>query len=147
MVDLMPTMLELAGITNTVKDRADWEGTSFAGMLRDPRAVGFKNSTFSQFQRCGQPTKGYPFKITDPCTAKSEGNSQPQKFTFMGHSIRTEQYRYTLWFAWDQKNLVCEWDKQVGEELYDHTGDMEPDIDSSFEQDNRAADPSLARVK
>lgn len=45
----------------------------------------------------------------------------------MGYSLRTEQYRYTEWPAW-QINEGPQWDSLAGVELYDHSVDPKEDI-------------------
>ena len=58
-----------------------------------------------------------------------------------GYSIRTLQWRYTLWLKWDGANKrVAGWgvDFIVGEELYDHEGDDGMDTDK-YENENVAA--------
>lgn len=45
----------------------------------------------------------------------------------MGYSLRTEQYRYTEWPAW-QSTEGPQWDTLAGVELYDHSIDPREDI-------------------
>jgi iduronate 2-sulfatase len=143
MIDVMPTALELMGLTETVRDRQEWDGVSFGGLLADPSKRVWKNATFSQYQRCGAPEEGFTFAITDPCEYVPTS-----EFRFIGHSIRTDEsssigaWRYTVWVKWDPSKLRPQWDEVVGEELYSHDGDAEPDIDASFERVNVASEPS-----
>jgi len=75
------------------------------------------------------------------------------EFRFIGHSIRTDEsssigaWRYTLWIKWDPSKLRPQWDEVVGEELYNHDGDAEPDIDASFERVNVESEPSARGKK
>ena len=51
-------------------------------------------------------------------------------FAAMGYSIRTDQYRYTIWLGWDgAQRAIASWDAVHGEELYDHDGDDGMDTD------------------
>lgn len=69
-VDMMPTLLDLAGLPTP----ADVEGTSFAPLLRNPRQP-WKSAAFSRWRRIvgGEP--------------------------LMGDSVRTRRYRYTEWVS------------------------------------------------
>lgn len=41
--------------------------------------------------------------------------------TYMGYSIRTDDWRYVVWVPWNTDTFSAEWDKPWGgEELYDH---------------------------
>ena len=48
---------------------------------------------------------------------------------------------------WDGTALRPKWNAAVGEELYHHRGDTEPDIDVRFEQANLAGDDALVSTK
>ena len=43
-------------------------------------------------------------------------------FDWMGYSVRSSRWRYTLWVAWNRTALAPIWDSVEGEELYDHLG-------------------------
>lgn len=137
MIDMFPTAMDIMNLTDSVKDRTDWDGSSFMKLLQQPNLTAWKNETFSQYPRCGSPKNGFPVDITNPCTKTS-------KFAAMGYSIRTDEsssvgpWRYTLWFEWDAKRGVPLWDQVKSEELYDHLGDTSPDTDGSFEMTNWA---------
>ena len=94
LVDLYPTLAELAGLPPSVPV----DGVSLAPLLQDPAAV-----------------------VKD--AARSVTLRVPPD---LGHSLRTERWRYTLW-------------PDGSQELYDHRAD--PD-----ERQNRAADPGQAAV-
>ena len=128
--------------------RTRWDGTSFLPLLASPRTKYWKNATFSQYQRCGAAADGFTFEVTNPCEFV-----KPADFTYIGHSIRTDEssslgaWRYTLWLEWDGTALRPKWNAAVGEELYHHRGDTEPDIDVRFEQANLAGDDALVSTK
>jgi len=154
LVDLMPTTLDMMGLKEMVHDFNELEGTSFFPLLENPSiaATAWKNATFTQYPRCnGTESTGkagggsllpWEYPTNNPCTGvSSEG------FEAMGLSIRTLQWRYTLWLRWDAEKLAPIWDgKNVGEELYDHDGDLGDDTDK-FENINLATSQEHANIK
>ena len=44
-------------------------------------------------------------------------------FDWMGLSVRDPEWRFTLWLEWDGVALAPLWEREVGAELYSHTGD------------------------
>jgi iduronate 2-sulfatase len=97
-LDLYPTLTDLARLPKT----RGLQGRSLRPLLRDPRAA-WNHPAYSQVQR-------------------GSGG-----MTFMGYSVRTEQWRYT------------EWDGgKAGVELYDEAADP-------VERRNLAADPRYAK--
>ena len=130
-VDLFPTTLYLFNITQRVTDAPQLEGTSFMPLLLAPNTdpAAWKNATFTQYPRCAGVEKEEPwdFPSDNGCTSVDS-----TKFDAMGYSIRTDNYRYTLWVKWDgAKKKVAGWTgaNVVGEELYDHHGDDGMDTD------------------
>jgi uncharacterized sulfatase len=88
LVDVYPTLAELCGLPAP----ESLEGTSFAPLLENPDRV-WKKAAFTQVSRGGALVAT---RKLDP--------------TKMGHSVRTERWRYTEWHTGDA-------------ELYDHDGD------------------------
>lgn len=86
-VDVYPTLTELAGLPA----RAELEGTSFAPLLEAPDRP-WKTAAFSQYPR------------------NVEGVGP-----VMGHSMRTDRYRFTEWRGTEKDFLA--------RELYDHEAD------------------------
>jgi arylsulfatase A-like enzyme len=86
-VDVYPSLCELAGLPAPTA----LEGTSFVPLLKTP-AKPWKKAAFSQYPR----------------TAEGVG-------PVMGHSMRTDRYRYTEWRG-SQKEFLAR-------ELYDHQND------------------------
>ena len=101
-VDIYPTLSELAGLPLP----EHLEGTSFMPLLADPK-LPWKSAAFSQYPR-------------------SSGGKN-----LMGYSMRTKNYRFTLWV--DRKNHS----KVAATELYDHRIDPQ-------ENQNIAAKPENA---
>ena len=158
MVDLMPTLLELTGLT--IRDAAELEGVSLVPLLQLSRAPGqarraldaaahWKNATFTCYPRCCGPHGWHggcnatnAFDTSNQCTTTASSD-----FFAMGYSIRSVDWRYTRWMVWDGASLSPLWDNVVGEELYDHRGDVAAfDIDH-FENVNLVTDESLKEVR
>lgn len=64
----------------------------------------------------------------------------------MGYSCRSDQFRYTEWFEWNNATLAPRWNHSVGTELYNHTGDYGADMDVATPTRNLATDPGLGPV-
>jgi len=96
-VDIYPTLCELAGlpIPNHL------QGLSAVPLMEDP-SRNWKSAVFNQFLREGIWVA-------------------PDGVEYMGYSMRTEQYRYTVWMNWESKEYVAH-------ELYDHQADPEENV-------------------
>jgi iduronate 2-sulfatase len=110
LVDILPTVAELAGIS--LPEGETFDGTSLVPLLVKEEAT-IKNAAFSQ----------YPRRVTDP-TAPWKANSiihhDRTGFTHMGYSIRTVDWRYTEWVTWNGTLLKPIWEPVAARELYDH---------------------------
>jgi arylsulfatase A-like enzyme len=91
-VDIYPSLCELAGLP-IPKGLA---GKSMVPLLNDPKAE-WKPAAYSQYLREG-------------------GWRGPDGITYMGYTVRTEQFRYVEWYNWDTHQLAAR-------ELYDHRTD------------------------
>lgn len=156
LVDLYPTLAELAGIPLPTGELGeDLGGQSLAPLLDDPTSS-VKDVALSQFARCWQNNTGHdPNQYGGPGdetnhTVSWESMSDCHwvargSIDYMGYAIRTEQYRFTQWFAWDGDKLAPKWDSLVGTELYDHTQDRGTAADIGlWENRNLANDPDRA---
>lgn len=47
----------------------------------------------------------------------------------MGYTVRTPDWRYTLWVVWNNVTLTPNWDGPKAEELYNHTNDDSSSFD------------------
>ena len=96
LVDLFPTLCELAGI-----EKPDYmQGTSFVPLIKNP-TLSWKRAAFSQFHR--RPR------------VSADGKR------YMGYSINTEKYHYIAWYSWDHQRGAR--GELKGIELYDRTND------------------------
>ncbi|WP_417745598.1 sulfatase [Rosistilla oblonga] len=93
LIDLYPTLAQLAGISDDLPRRL--EGTSLAPIFEDPKAS-VKQAAFTQHQ---QPFYG-----------------NPSNWKAWGCSMRTDRWRYTRWTAIDSGDVIAR-------ELYDHDND------------------------
>ncbi len=147
LIDIFPTLSSLAGLPPPT----DVDGLDFSSLF-DMEAlrvsVGDENSNvqvrgarqvvtqrrdaaFHQFPACNTPS----FNST-----RRQCNYTPaSEFNFMGYSIRTKEWRYTLWLAWDRELLEAKWDGDYADELYDHKGDDSSEF-GKYEQINLAAE-------
>ena len=100
-VDLYPTLLDLAGI-----DVAPYlQGTSFVPLMKYPN-LKWKPAVFSQFHR--------------------RPNHNPAKERYMGYSMTTELYHYIEWHYWDDKTKLP--GKITDVELYNRKEDPQENV-------------------
>ena len=104
-IDIFPTLCDLAG----VKIPAILDGKSLMPLMKN-LAASVKEFAVSQYPRSGATAENERLGYADP--------------NAMGYSIRTKQYRYTIWMSNGyrsnkpfDKNLV------IGTELYDYKND------------------------
>ena len=66
----------------------------------------------------------------------------------MGYTVRTDEWRYTAWFPFDDVAIVpvTNGGPSLGRELYDHRGDTGLWLDFPGENVNLASDPAYAQV-
>ena len=121
-VDIFPTLCELAGLP--IPDHLD--GKSLVPAMKDPKVM-IKEFAVSQYPRTN-------FKVETERLGYSDGE-------FMGYSLRTEQYRYTLWMK-DNFRSTKPFEKElvVASELYDYKTDP-------LETLNVAGDPEYASTR
>ena len=119
LVDIMPTLIELAGLPafdHEKKGEPALQGRSLAPLvLRTEtnsvdrqRAVGF-NASYSQYGRSRCPTDLFVPRCQD-----SEEPSQK----YIGYSVRTSTHRYTRWVVASVDGTPS-WMNVIGEELYE----------------------------
>lgn len=146
-VDLMPSLIELAGLrlpsTTTTGPDSNLGGSSFAPMLRSGNTSGFKRYAFTMYPRCNCT---YELDTIQQVGVTGNGSCPDEyrtvashekgwvggtnmhaclytpaaDFNWMGLSVRSVSFRYTVWLEWDGAALAPVWAREVGEELYDH---------------------------
>ena len=148
MVDIMPTLLDFAGILPSIAITEALDGSSLKPLLLATAAIGVaasarfmnsdrslltaqpplevwnKNYSFSQYPRCMNST----LVNVPPYTANRDAccGHPADEFTHMGLSIRSSEWRYSLWARWDGTRcapmIAPGMEEDDGEELYDHRG-------------------------
>jgi len=131
-VDLYPTVAALAGLPPP----ADVDGTDLSPLIGAKGSWATKAAVYSEYPRCPKDIST-PWDDTTSCV-----HTQRTKFTSMGYSVRTSDFRYTVWLYWDGAKLQGDFTRDpIGVELYDHAADVESDFDA-FENKNLAGDPA-----
>jgi arylsulfatase A-like enzyme len=109
-VDIYPTLVELCGLPQP----KHLDGKSFVPLFEDPSRA-WKPAAFSQYSR----------KV-------------PGIGTAMGHSVRTERYRYTEWKV-PEKGII-------GHELYDHRTDPDENVNLADQPEQAATLQELSAL-
>ena len=120
LVDLMPTIADLAGIDvqSIVKNETKLAGVSLKEFIYKDDPVITKNASFSQYPRA-------PRNMKIPYAHNGIDHKNRSKFKVMGYSVRTADWRYTEWRLWNNKTLSGKWDvTPIGIELYDHRNEV-----------------------
>ncbi len=152
LVDLFPTLAALAGLP---PPPALWAlpGVDLSPALRGAPLP--KAAAFSQITRCWNCSAAYAgedaqcqwdaaadgARFAVPCALAPRA-----AFDAMGVSVRTAQWRYSVYCAWDGARLALQWANCSSEQLYDHRGDgagFAPDR----EVENLAGRPAYAGVQ
>jgi hypothetical protein len=132
-------------------------GKSLVPLLRDPRGGHVvKDFAMTQIPRCcsqnckDQDLNKVEWFKWEVCRGGNWEWNDMNERTYMGYSLRTDQWRYTVWVPWSTKAFAPLWDQPLGgEELYDHR-DPRCNEKGNFdlcETRNLATEGSLAGVK
>jgi arylsulfatase A-like enzyme len=139
-VDIYPTLAAAAGLPAPAAGAGDpgalVEGDSAAPLLSDP-AREWKNAAFSQYARCDKDEATGVYK-------RCSGDPM-ESIQAMGYSARTQDWRYTEWFAFDNATSKADMSVTLAVELYDHAADEGDDMDA-YDQVNVGGDPENAAV-
>ena len=155
LVDVYPTVAELAGVPLPTGESYPFDGRSLAPLLAGAapghqggqQAYAPRAAALQVFPRCltaGDPAWGPTAWPQNTCL-----DVERSAFSLMGFAMRTDRYRYTEWRRWNGTALRAEsWaDAPYARELYDHLGDDAPWTDPGrFEARNEAATAPAALV-
>ena len=119
LIDVFPTLCDLAGIGQPSSDAYPLEGVSVVPALENPVLPTLPGRDFalSTYPRC--PKLGG--KVWDDACIHIVERSN---FRYMGYTIRTVEYRYTEFVAWNGSALAPNWKEVFSRELYDHREDV-----------------------
>lgn len=125
LLDIFPTLVELAGLPRIssclgeVDELTCVEGKSLVPLMNWPFHIMFEQyAAFSQYPRPGLM----------PTISPNSDSPKLRQIKIMGYSIRTRQYRYTLWVRFYPVRFLRDWSMIYGEELYDHSIDWDENI-------------------
>ena len=156
LVDLYPTLLALAGLPAAP---AAWglPGADLSPALRGQPLA--KDAAFSQVTRCWNCSAAYPGAAGAQCAWDASADASAfavpcalaprAAFDAMGLSVRTAEWRYSVYCSWRGGALAVDWGNCSSAQLYDHRGEGErgPLFDPDAEVENLAQDPGLAGVR
>lgn len=143
LVDVMPTVLELAGVPPPEGEVLD--GQSLAALVAGtPPPLPPRGHALSVYPRC-------PANTSDPLHYWRNNDClmvERSLFFAMGVSLRTPAWRYTEWVVWNGTTQVPNWGVPLlGAELYNHTGDDGTNFDAPYEVVNLAEEPGYAPLR
>eukprot|EP00055_Hartaetosiga_balthica_P002088 m.2733 g.2733 ORF g.2733 m.2733 type:complete len:581 (-) comp1917_c0_seq1:235-1977(-) len=151
LTDIFPTLVALSGLPQPPPSFR-LEGIDLSAALTNSSAV-LKDAAYGQITRCHNCTESY-FGTGIPCHYDEEADSHftvpccktnKTRFDYMGMSIRTQEWRYTTYCAWNGTLLKPIWTNCTAHELFDHREDTQLYNVDDFENDNVVADfPSVA---
>ena len=162
LLDLMPTV---AGLASLPAPPAAWKllGTDLTPALvrSGTRGTVLKplNAAFSQITRCLNCTLAYTSAADNEitgCVADAVDArwyvpcalTPRQDFDWMGMSVRTATWRYSLFCRWNGAELKANWSSCEQVELYNHTHDTAIyDVDNNGEPFNLAGQPAVATLE
>lgn len=130
LLDLFPTLVDLAGLPPIascgikVDEETCVEGKSLQPFLYGEPCTGEPEEAFSQYPRPG----------TYPSVHPNSDKPKHYQIKIMGYSLRTKQFRYTAWIGFNPDTFKRDWTKIYGEELYDHTIDVQENMNLADRQ-------------
>ena len=133
-VDLYATISELAGLAVPPLCPKDsfhvafcTEGVSLVPLIKNltmtssqndvtvaGRRQAWKRAVFSQYPR--------------PKLVPTDQNDSKEHIRVMGYTMRTDEYRYTEWVAYDLPNFKADWSTVYARELYVYSSDPHEDV-------------------
>eukprot|EP00045_Choanoeca_perplexa_P008852 m.83058 g.83058 ORF g.83058 m.83058 type:complete len:594 (+) comp14645_c0_seq2:3-1784(+) len=139
-VDLYPTLVELAGLQ--LPPKQNFGGRSLVPALEGHPMTDTHNYAISQWPRRPSCTTAHG------CV---DGHGDPFAFdpdqAVMSYSLRTPEYRYSVWFNYTWETYTPDFDHILGRELYDHHGDLgDYYAIEHLELENLAGEPSMQAI-
>lgn len=103
-VDLYRTLAELAGLP---EPEATVQGKSLAPVFEDPAALsGAPAVAYSQYDRCAKHPEATDWtRFHGACK-----HFERTQLSYMGYSMRTQAWRYTVWMSWDGSAQRGKWE-------------------------------------
>lgn len=158
LLDIFPTIVDLCQLTalpmcESLHEEQCCEGRSLIPMLHHAEPLN-ASLAFSQYPR--------------PADYPQEDSDRPRlaQIKIMGYSVRTYQFRYTIWIGFDYKSFkrglriinfyivlyilsvlnISDWKRLYGEELYDHTFDSGENLNLVNRPEMKGIRRSLRRL-
>ena len=103
--------------------------TDLAPLFTHPELTTVSAGAYSQQARCYQKNAVTlkPTALQASLTRMMTCEFVPRdQMDFMGYSVRTREWRYTEWVAWNKTAMGPIWERSVGRELYDHRVETMP---------------------
>ena len=118
LVDVFPTVASLAGLP--LPKNVDGMDQSF--LIHATNSTSNKKQyAYHQYPACGMETFN---QVRMGC------NQVPaNQFNYMGYSLRSVAWRYTVWYEWNQDTLTPKFNESYVEELYNHVNDDSRNMD------------------
>ena len=143
LVDIFPTLAELAGVPLDQDDARRVDGTSLVPVFADPSITALPNSkgtynktvAYSQYPHtsdwgCPYWREGLCYADGSTTGAGALPSASPSTTVRMGYTVRNARWRYTVWLPWN--GTAAEWSEASAApaELYDHSDDSGTDFDA-----------------
>ncbi|KYQ56276.1 Iduronate 2-sulfatase [Trachymyrmex zeteki] len=152
LVDIFPTIADLANVPipicqviNSTNDHLKniltrnevpnpcSEGITLLPLIKSTlqcQSIPWKKAAFSQ----------YPRPEIQPMLHPNSDKPRLKEINIMGYTLKTNDYRYTVWIPFAYMTYKPDWDVIIAEELYDHKTDRAEDF-------NIAALPEMLKTK
>ena len=162
LLSLFPTLASLARIA-APPSTMGLQGVDLTEAMRTGRptsAGGVAAAAYSQITRCFNCSLAYRTddttyqkgcdkdsvdsgRFTVPCAL-----TPATRYDWMGMSVRTQRWRYTIWCKWRGSALAADWSQCKLPELYNHTSDASLfDVQTPAFFRNVAGEPAAASTQ
>ncbi|XP_048512115.1 iduronate 2-sulfatase isoform X2 [Athalia rosae] len=137
LVDIFPTIADIIGLSIPVcmenknfgynhssvpsSSNPCTEGLGFLPLIVEAmsgKSIPWKKGVFSQYPRPG----------IVPTLVPNSDEPRLYEISIMGYTIKTKEYRYTTWLAFNHSTAKADWTTMVAEELYHNKLDVEENI-------------------